>query len=511
MKFSKITFSIFFSFFMCLNYNVCAEKILLIPQDDRPVSLEYTVSTAKKAGYTVITPPTSYLSNKKNKGSPDKIWNWLKNNITSADACVISTDTLIYGGLVESRKHNDSIQELYIRANRIKELHNKYPNIPLYAFGTIMRTPYASDSSVEPYYYEDYGNKIYRISILQDKIDTGIATKNEISDLVSLKLSVPSEFIQDWFNRRNKNDSINRILINDAKSGVFNYFCLGYDDNSKHSQTTLEARYIKDEFNSLSPKIYGSFPGADQLALLLIARYHVDLHKLTPTFNIIYPLGRGSETIPRYENQTIGKTVSDHITAIGGKIISKNKPDFVLAVNTPLETTVESSEIANFGMNKSSTEDFVNKIKYLTDKNIPVSIADVYFSNGSDNTLMNILKKNKLLYKISAYNGWNTASNTVGYSIAQAVLSPCMNKRDHNKMLTEQYIDNWAYQANVRKKISLILKNSKNKNFISKELEKEMSLQIKKFAHEKLEIDSDSIHTEFPWNRLFEIKVNVID
>lgn len=42
---------------------------------------------------------------------------------------------------------------------------------------------------------------------------------------------------------------------------------------------------------------------------------------------------------------------------------------------------------------------------------------------------MNSLMKNNLLYDISAYNGWNTASNTVGYSIAQAVLSQYMSKR----------------------------------------------------------------------------------
>lgn len=104
------------------------------------------------------------------------------------------------------------------------------------------------------------------------------------------------------------------------------------------------------------------------MALLLIAKYHVDLHKLNPTFAVIYPLGRGEETIPRYENQSIGKTVSDHIIAIGGNIVSNKKPDFVLAVNTPLESTVESSETINFGMNKSSTDDFVDKIKFIRSK-----------------------------------------------------------------------------------------------------------------------------------------------
>lgn len=58
-----------------------------------------------------------------------------------ADAAVISTDSLIYGGLVDSRKHNESLTVLMGRENKIKSLHSQYPKTPIYAFGTIMRTP----------------------------------------------------------------------------------------------------------------------------------------------------------------------------------------------------------------------------------------------------------------------------------------------------------------------------------------------------------------------------------
>ena len=34
-----------------------ATTVLYVPQDDRPVSLAYTVATAQDAGYTVFTPP----------------------------------------------------------------------------------------------------------------------------------------------------------------------------------------------------------------------------------------------------------------------------------------------------------------------------------------------------------------------------------------------------------------------------------------------------------------------
>ena len=169
-----------------------------------------------------------------------------------ADAAVISTDSLIYGGLVDSRKHNESLTVLMGRENKIKALHSQDPKTPIYAFGTIMRTPYASGSGVEPYYYSKYGNDLYRLSGLQDKMDAGKLSTDEAAELLSLKLSIPSEYLQDWFKRRTKNNTINRMLIRDTKSGIFTYFCEGHDDNSKNSQSALEARYLAVDAKSLA-------------------------------------------------------------------------------------------------------------------------------------------------------------------------------------------------------------------------------------------------------------------
>ena len=490
-------------------YSAEAKTILLVPQDDRPVSLDYTVSTAEKAGYDVLTPPRAYLSGKNYHGSPDQIWQWVKQNMSKADCAVLSTDTLIYGGLVDSRKHNESLDTLMMRENRIRQLHTSYPTVPIYAFGTIMRTPYASNSGVEPYYYADYGNALYQISGLQDKMDTGTITPEETATLLSLKLTVPSEYLQDWFKRRTKNNTINRMLMKDTKDGVFTYYCEGHDDNSKHSQSAMEARYLAKDAQKLSPKIYGSFPGADQLALLLIARYHNDTNHLTPAFSSIYPLGRAEDTVPSYESQPIGKTIAEHVEAVGGIMAVKGKPDIVLAVNTPLSSTGESGQFSNYGMMKPSTTDFMNQVKDVIDRGIPVSIVDVYFANGSDNTLMNLMIKDDLLYKVAAYNGWNTASNTIGYAIAQAVLAPEMTSENHRDMLTEQYIDNWAYQANVRKNISRLTELEHTNYKPTPAMKEEMIAELQDFAKKKMGINPATISADFPWGRLFEINAMV--
>ena len=494
-----------------------AETILFVPQDNRPVSLAYTVDTATGAGYTVITPPEYMISGRNYHGEADEILQWVSDNASKADIMVLSTDTLVYGGLVDSRKHELSLQLLTGRADRIAELHQKYPDIPIYAFGTVMRSPRASGGGVEPSYYDNYGPTIFKIAALQDKLDSKGLSRAEQAQLFSLEAGVPVEYLQDWFNRRQKNMAVNRRLIDETRKGVFKYFALGHDDTSSLSQSALESRYLKDYSKGLSQKRYGSFPGADQLGLLLIARAHVDRLHLKPTFEVIYPLGGGGETIPHYEDQTVAKTIAEHITAVGGTLETSGKQDILLAVNTPLgKVTGESEAFENFPMISQSTNNFLDHIQRAVEEGVPVSVADIAYSNGSDNTLVYGLYKRQMLYKLDAYNGWNTASNTIGYAIAQSILGKDMDAQKHKDMLTQQYLDNWAYQANIRKDIyrmqdSIRVDNVRYTGTLNDKLQEYMNERVQDFAEKYLGIDPRTVSATFPWGRLFETDITVYD
>ena len=223
---------------------VQAETILYVPQDDRPVSLSYTVSTAEDAGYTVLTPPKQLISGMNFHGEADKIWSWVEQNAPQADIMVLSTDTLVYGGLVDSRKHHIPFSVLQSRINRLKKL-KALKGTPIYAFGTVMRSPRASAGGVEPPYYDMYGPTIFQIAALQDKKDLKGLSKEEDVELFSLIASVPSEYLQDWFSRRRINMVINEELIDLARAHTFTYFALGHDDTSYLSQSALEGRYLR--------------------------------------------------------------------------------------------------------------------------------------------------------------------------------------------------------------------------------------------------------------------------
>ena len=118
------------------------EKILYIPHDSRPIVSKQTIEILEKAGVQVISPPEELLGNRENPGDPDLLWDWLKKNAKKdLTAAVISSDALLYGSLVGSRKHEYDGDEVLARADLFNEFRNKHKKLPLYIFGSIMRTP----------------------------------------------------------------------------------------------------------------------------------------------------------------------------------------------------------------------------------------------------------------------------------------------------------------------------------------------------------------------------------
>lgn len=504
------------SFFLCASPAALAKTILYVPQDDRPVDYEYTVSTAEAAGYQVLTPPAQYLSGMNFHGSPDKLMAWVNANAGKADAMVLSIDSLVYGGLVDSRKHNLPMETLTARLEKVEALHKSHKNVPIYVFSTVMRSPWAGGKGVEPDYYLTMGSDIYQLASLQAKMDEEGLNPQERNDWFAIMRRVPMEYLQDWYNRRRKNMSINYRLIDDARKGVFTYYSLGHDDNSVSTQSSLESKYLKMAGTGIPKTVFGSFPGADQLGLLLITRASNDFNNYHPKITVIYPLGGGEKTVPRYDGQAIGKTIASHVEAIGGTMVDNERPDLLLAVNTPLTTsTTESANFENFPIMLQSTRDFLTQIEKAVNLDIPVSIVDMAFSNGSDNTLVYGLYQDKMMYRLAAYNGWNTASNSVGYGIAQGVLSKYMTADAHRDMLTTQYLDNWVYQANVRDYIYRMQQKleagvvTQYYPTLNEELQSRTKEQLQRYASTYLGIDPKTVDVTLPWQRLFEVYVDV--
>ena len=207
--------------------SVSAKKLTLlyIPLDDRPVCLDYVQQTMEAADCKIILPPVKYIASHDRNGNPEKITEWLQTKAPKADAAVISTDSLLYGGLVASRTHHISRPQLNQRLQVVRNLSKMLP-LRIYAFSTIMRTPKASKGRVEPAYYATLGPSIFAYSELLDKKD----------------------------------------------QGKFHYLAIGKDDNATLSATHMEARQLNMITFEVPATTLQIVDGVDQLGLLLLVR-----------------------------------------------------------------------------------------------------------------------------------------------------------------------------------------------------------------------------------------------
>lgn len=489
--------------------------LLYVPLDNRPVCLAYAVETMEAAGWKVKTPPLEYIANADRGGNPDAIFNWVLENADESLAMVISSDALIYGGLVDSRTHHLPLDLLRQRADRLVELKKEFHDQQVYVFTTIMRSPKSSAAPVEPAYYKEWGTKIFRLGELEDKREAKEIGHREMRELRKLRQNIPREILVDMYTRRANNIKATEILLHGVESGDFDYLLIGRDDTAEFSQAHREARNMEFLVNELPKERIRFFAGADQLGLLLLNRAATKLQYEIPLVQIVYAPGRGGETVPAYEDDTIAASARQHVYVAGGvPVLNHKRADLVLAVNTPLDgVTWEASSEANDYLVTPEIAKFTELVEAMVNNDKAVAVADVKYGNGADNALVSNIFDNGLAYKISSYAGWNTAGNSLGYALAQGLISKQYADGKKEELLQIRYLDDWAYQANVRMDVyrNLIWPNYwSNSNFDLEQktaVEADVTNLMCSVAEPMLgEVVRDYRYT-LPWDRMFEVYV----
>lgn len=498
------------------------EKILYIPHDNRPISDEQTVAVVEKAGYKIIVPPKEILGSRDDLGNPDRLWEWLERNVKSdVRAAVVSSDALLYGSLVASRKHNYDRQIILERAELFKEFRARHKKLPLYVFSSVMRTPRTGIASGygEPDYYRNYGANIFRYTALRDKFELEGLTQRETKEINFLRKLIPARAFDDWSRRREKNFAANEKLIDLAKENVFTCLLLGRDDNAPFSQTHMEGRKLAAYGAGIDKSKYLTLAGIDEIGLMLLTRAINDYTQIAPLVFVEYNSGTGGETIPTYSDESLDTSINAELLAVGARRVEfADAANFVLAVNTNLEgSTREANQPTNTTRPRAGTDIFANLVESYVNYGLKVAVADVAYTNGADNALMEQLKNRDLLFKLHAYAGWNTATNSTGFALSEGILALKTSDRDRHRLLLTRYLDDWAYQSNIRQAVAARLNWLKGDGFYE-------SLDSKKYSaadwSSQLMIDFlhknlpevgiiTRLHVEFPWNRMFEARINL--
>lgn len=498
-------------------------KIIFIPIDNRPITDHETREVAEKLGYNVVVPPETLLGSRTQYGDPEGLWQWLRENAPGAKAAVVSTDAMLYGSLVGSRNHELSQETITKRVENFRKFHEDYPRLPVYGFGTILRTLLTathSGAGMEPEVYQQNAVKIRDFSMLRDKAEMGLASKKERKQLAQLEQEIVPAVMEDWTHRHNLNFNANKALMDLTGQGNLAFFFLGGDDGAFYSQTHYETRHLREYGKNLPQTKFQVTSGADELGMVMLCRAILDDKGDIPFVYTAYNEGKGRETIPSYCNEKIGEDVDHTIIAAGGLQISNPaRAELVMAVNTnPDGKTLEANSPANSIKPRKGTKTFVNLVKDLVAKGYPVAVADIACGNGADNALMNALHKEDLLFKLQAYGGWNTATNTTGFLLGTGMLGKWMDKESREALMLTRYLDEWGYQANIRQRLGGAVWSQPGYNQQTGDLDgardfaaKQGTEWLKEFAQQNINLPAGlslkKFHITHPWNRLFECAI----
>lgn len=443
-------------------------RIAFVPIDNRPVCYTLPEIIAEiDSDIEFFIPDRKYLGGLKKQADIKELFNWLS-NLPQLDAMILSLDTLAYGGLIPSRRCPESFEEIKTRIETLKEILEE-KKCKIYAFSSIMRISNNNVNEEEKEYWSEWGKKIFEYSYNVDKSGGNGGYSHNI----------PSDILEDYIETRRRNFEINKIYLNWQKEGLFDTLIFSKDDCAEYGFNVEEAGILTK---------MGGFTktGADEIPLSLLARAIQNNIKICPIF--LEP--ESKDLISNYEDVSVEKSVLGQLDLCGCEISDKENADIILYVNNFKK---HQGEIVM----KVDTESF-NKDFKAPDK--PYMVADVRFANGADNNFVKELFKNKITDEnFYGYSAWNTTANTLGSLICGAKIkfsAKNYNEKSFKKLQITRFLDDWAYQANVRQ-------------MLTSPDESEICKKMKSFETAAGNILNTEIQVKysFPWERLFEVEI----
>ena len=444
-------------------------NIGFIPIDNRPVC--YTLAqqiTAMDNNIKLYIPPREFLGDLKKYADVEKIFEWIE-NLPELDALILSLDTVAYGGLISSRRCEDSFEEIKSRIFKLKEILST-KNAKIFAFSSIMRISNNNYNEEEKEYWARWGKRIFDYSYQTHKL----GCESCIAQVV------PSEILDDYLATRKRNFEINKIYLEWQQEGFFDTLIFSKDDCAEYGFNVQEAKVLEE---------LGGFTktGADEIPLTLLARAITRAKKIKIAPIFLEP--EHKNLISNYEDVSIENSVKGQLELAGCEIVSVDDADILLYVNNFKNNQGEI-------VMKIGTEMFDGR--WIKPEK-PYMIADVRFANGADNNFVKNILENVIDENFYGYSAWNTSANTLGSLICASVVKFFAKKYNHEEFLKLQMtrlLDDWAYQANCRQML-----DKPDVEFLGKIITP-FQEKIEKFLNK-----SYNVSYKYPWERLFEVEI----
>jgi Protein of unknown function (DUF4127) len=442
--------------FGALFSSLLALTFVVVPLDDRPVTAQLPRLLGAIAGVQVAEPPRPMLGRYLTPGDAPGIVRWLRDDAPrDARAYVVSQDMVVYGGLVASRIPGVTRAQAYTRLQDLAAIRASRPSASFAVFGTVMRlaptgVPKLGAAANFPFAGGEVWGAIQQYANLPDPPQTD----QQRAFAAKLRAQL-GPALDAYLETRARDRDVDLFSLRLAAEGGFDRVLLGQDDAGPvglHLRDLAALRAFASTW--LAPSRASVEPGADELAMVLVAAALAREAHIAPRVRVIYSRPDGGSVNDPLEFAPIATTVADIIRSCGGvAVVEGQRADVNLFVR--VAGTSDADEAAFAG---AIARDVVSPGAPL------VAIADLSFLATDDyaqqRRLTDELIARGIAGRIAAFASWNTVANTVGTTLPEAVAVLAgrrlgtYDSRAHATFTLMRYVDDVAFHTAVRPQLN---------------------------------------------------------
>jgi hypothetical protein len=481
-------------------------RLAVLPLDDRPVTYDLPARIGAIASAEVVLPPRELLGNLVRAADREALGRWLLEVGPRVDGLVVALDTLAYGGLIPSRRSPDDLATIVEALSPLRQLKEAHPELPLHAFCVTMRLSDSDVNEEEKPYWDRHGKAIFRWSFHQHRFKA----QNDPTDQAiarEARATIPDDVLEDYLATRERNFSLNQTMVKWAGAGFFDTLLLTQDDTSSFGLNVEEQQHLQQMVNTtlIQDRVL-IYPGADEVAAVLVARALNRQAARVPTFAVSWHPLDGKRIQAMYEDRPLWQTLRGQIRAAGGKeVADPAAADLEIVVNAPASGQGDLALGLNLAAPDTPSRNLEPVLMALEEASRrPLAFADVAYANGADPRLWPQLVARLDPWALRAFAGWNTAGNTFGTVVAAASagLLPGADEAARGRFLTERIADDWLYQATLRSELRTLQAEGAS----LQALEGALASRLAQAWSERFPTRPQAFDTGLPWQRLFEAR-----
>lgn len=487
-------------------------KIVYVPLDERPCNYAFAQQIARGTPVELVVPPMQMLGYKKTPTDTDKLAAFLKEQCRNADACVLSLDMLLYGGIIPSRLHHLSVEQLTGRLETVRQLKNDNPALQIFAFALIMRCPRYSSSDEEPDYYETCGREIFLTGQVKHKQSLGLISQQEAAAALQEYEKKTGAYLEDFEHRRMVNREMLEKILTQYRD-CFRVLVIPQDDSAAYGYTTVDREYLKQVVLRSGLGEVAMYPGADEVGMTLLTRAACTLLGRQPSVRPVFSHENAHNVVPLYEDRPVGLTIPVLLRTSGCRIQAEGEGDITLYLNYPACDPVEVWQEPSAGYAMRDLSGFCDRIAETVRSGGLAAVADGAYCNGGDAQLVQMLSQRISLTDLASYAGWNTSSNTLGTAICQAVFAWLFGTGEYSRLFTAQRLyEDVGYCGHVRREVTALIEPMGYDYFNAGEKDGQVAALVRQKLTDHMQQLLPQIAGQYvldrcqmPWRRMFEV------